>query len=110
MPLRDCLLTCHPGCLTNGLHLTRPGRTDMGRDEHDKSLHIVKEIPVAPSDAASLAGSHQSARREKPAAVVNPLRRTAMFVIGIAALLFVLSIFMERWTPSTSQSVVQAYV
>ena len=33
-----------------------------------------------------------------------------MVVIGIALLLFVLSVFMERRTPSTSQSVVQAYV
>ena len=82
----------------------------MGRDEHDKSLHIVKELPVAPSDAASLGGSADPALREKPPAGANPLRRTAMVVIGIALLLFVLSVFMERRTPSSSQSVVQAYV
>jgi multidrug resistance efflux pump len=35
---------------------------------------------------------------------------TAMVVIAIALLLFVLSIFMERLTPSTSQAVVQDYV
>jgi hypothetical protein len=76
----------------------------MGRDEHDKSLHIVKELPVAPSDAASLGGSADPALREKPPAGANPLRRTAMVVIGIALLLFVLSVFMERRTPSTSHT------
>ena len=70
----------------------------------------LKELPVAPSDASSPAGGAEPALREKPPAGANPLRRTAMVVIGIALLLFVLSIFMERRTPSTSQSVVQAYV
>ena len=40
----------------------------------------------------------------------NPLRRTALFVVVIAALLFALSVAMERLTPTSSQAVVQAYV
>jgi multidrug resistance efflux pump len=40
----------------------------------------------------------------------NPLRKIAFFVIGLALILFVLSVFMERRTPSTSQAQVQAYV
>lgn len=40
----------------------------------------------------------------------NPLRRIALVVVLLALVLFVLSIFMERRTPSTSQAQVQAYV
>lgn len=40
----------------------------------------------------------------------NPLRRVALFVILLAVILFTLSVFMERRTPSSSQAVVQAYV
>lgn len=40
----------------------------------------------------------------------NPLRRIAFAVFTIALVLFVLSVFMERRTPSTSQAQVQAYV
>jgi multidrug resistance efflux pump len=40
----------------------------------------------------------------------NPLRRIAFVVALIALVLFVLSIFMERRTPSTSQAQVQAYI
>lgn len=46
---------------------------------------------------------------EKPAPG-NPLRRIALGVAVLTAVLFTLSIFMERRTPSTSQAVVQAYV
>ncbi|MES2818085.1 MAG: HlyD family secretion protein [Pseudomonadota bacterium] len=46
---------------------------------------------------------------EKPAPA-NPLRRIALGVVVLIAVLFTLSIFMERRTPSTSQAVVQAYV
>ena len=49
-----------------------------------------------------------------PAAIVappaNPLRRIALIIVILALLLFVLSVFMERRTPSTSQAQVQAYV
>jgi len=40
----------------------------------------------------------------------NPLRRIALTVVLIVSVLFVLSILMERSTPSTSQAVVQGYV
>ncbi len=40
----------------------------------------------------------------------NPLRRIALIVVLLALVLFVLSIFMERRTPSTAQAQVQAYI
>lgn len=40
----------------------------------------------------------------------NPLRRVALVVVLLAIFLFVLSVFMERRTPSSSQAHVQAYV
>ena len=43
-------------------------------------------------------------------ASANPLRRAALIVVAVTILLFALSIVMERFTPSSSQAVVQAYV
>jgi multidrug resistance efflux pump len=43
-------------------------------------------------------------------APINPLRRVALVIVLLALVLFVLSIFMERRTPSTTQAQVQAYV
>lgn len=40
----------------------------------------------------------------------NPLRRVALIVALLITLLFILSILMERSTPSSSQAVVQGYV
>jgi multidrug resistance efflux pump len=40
----------------------------------------------------------------------NPLRKAALIVVAVTILLFALSIVMERYTPSSSQAVVQAYV
>jgi multidrug resistance efflux pump len=40
----------------------------------------------------------------------NPLRRIALIVVLLALVLFVLSVFMERRTPLTSQAQVQAYI
>ncbi len=40
----------------------------------------------------------------------NPLRRAALIVVAVTILLFALSIVVERYTPSSSQAVVQAYV
>ena len=40
----------------------------------------------------------------------NPLRRLALAIVLLALVLFILSVFMERRTPSTSQAQVQAYV
>jgi multidrug resistance efflux pump len=46
----------------------------------------------------------------KDPAPPSPLRKVALIVVLIAAVLFVLSVFMERRTPSTAQAQVQAYV
>lgn len=49
----------------------------------------------------------------EPAAVNpagNPLRRIALIILMLAIVLFILSVFMERRTPSSSQAQVQAYV
>src|SRR5215213_9950956 len=40
----------------------------------------------------------------------NPLRKAALVVVAVTILLFALSIVMERFTPSSSQAVVQAYI
>lgn len=40
----------------------------------------------------------------------NPLRAVAVTVLLLAAVFMVVSIFMERRTPSSSQATVQAYV
>ncbi|WP_200841206.1 HlyD family secretion protein [Geminicoccus flavidas] len=50
-----------------------------------------------------------SAAQERPSEA-NPLRRVAFAVVALIAVLFTLSILMERSTPSSSQAVVQAYV
>ena len=90
---------------------TSPGPVEPKWGEMSMTkVTTLKELPVSPSDASPPEGGADPALREKPPAGANPLRRTAMVVIGIALLLFVLSVFMERRTPSTSQSVVQAYV
>jgi multidrug resistance efflux pump len=70
----------------------------------------VQQLPVTPADSSSPEAAAEPPVPKEPAAQPNPLRRTAMVVIGLAGLLFVVSVFMERRTPSTSQSVVQAYV
>lgn len=53
-------------------------------------------------------------KKKKPApspqAPANPLRRTALIVAVLIALLFTVSVLMERSTPSSSQAVVQGYV
>ena len=40
----------------------------------------------------------------------NPLRKAALIVVAVTIVLFALSVVMERFTPSSSQAVVQAYV
>ncbi len=62
----------------------------------------MEVIPIKPPE--------EPATPVQPKPARNPLRRTALVVVGIALLLFILSIFMERLTPSSSQAVVQAYV
>lgn len=70
----------------------------------------VQQLPVPPADPSSPEAAAEPPVPKEPAAQANPLRRTAMIVIGVALLLFTVSVFMERRTPSTAQSVVQAYV
>ena len=46
----------------------------------------------------------------QPVVSGNPLRKIALWIVVLALILFVLSVFMERRTPSTSQAQVQAYI
>ena len=71
-------------------------KSSGGTPPHLKDDTVVSETldePVAP-----------------PAPPRNPLRKVAMIVVLLALVLFVLSIFMERRTPSTTQAQVQAYI
>jgi multidrug resistance efflux pump len=63
---------------------------------------------LEPSDSMPLPPTE--AQAATPAPPPNPLRRIALIVVLVASTLFVLSILMERSTPSTSQAVVQGYV
>ena len=64
-----------------------------------------------PGEAPARAPDEAAPAEVEPAPQpANPLRRTALVVVGIALVLFALSVLMERRTPSTSQAVVQAYV
>ena len=47
---------------------------------------------------------------DTPAKQKNPLRPVALWVLLLACLLFVMAVFMERRTPSSSQATVSAYV
>jgi multidrug resistance efflux pump len=69
---------------------------------HAKETNVASDENVSKPDAP--------AATELPAKVGNPLRRIALIITVLAAILFVLSIFMERQTPSSSQAIVQAYV
>lgn len=62
------------------------------------------------STQAEIAASPAADGGLPPEAAPNPLRKVALFVVAAVAVLFGLSIVMERLTPSSSQAVVQAYV
>lgn len=62
------------------------------------------------SDATGISQDNTSEGSDKQARNGNPLRRVALFVLLMACLLFVLAVFMERRTPSSSQATVSAYV
>lgn len=62
------------------------------------------------TEAEAAAPSVTQAPADPPRAASNPLRAVALFVVLLVALLFALSIVMERLTPSSSQAIVQAYV
>lgn len=57
-----------------------------------------------------MASEELVAEPDHSATPANPLRRVALIIVLLALVLFVLSVFMERRTPSTSQAQVQAYV
>lgn len=67
----------------------------------------MSETSNSPDHAEPAVTAEPLAAAPTPA---NPLRRIALGVVVTIALLFAVSIVMERRTPSTSQAVVQAYV
>jgi multidrug resistance efflux pump len=66
---------------------------------HDK----VEEEKRAPGDESE-------GEPVPPAATRNPLRRIALVVVALTVILYVISILMERLTPTSSQAIVQAFV
>ncbi|MBB6412787.1 HlyD family secretion protein [Mesorhizobium sangaii] len=62
------------------------------------------------SDATGISQANTVEGPDKQARKGNPLRRVALAVLLLACLLFVIAIFMERRTPSSSQATVSAYV
>ncbi|PZV38251.1 HlyD family secretion protein [Mesorhizobium kowhaii] len=62
------------------------------------------------SDATGTSQDNSADGAETQATKGNPLRRVALVVLLLACLLFVLAVFMERRTPSSSQATVSAYV
>lgn len=67
-------------------------------------------MPETQNSPVSVEPERQAETPSEKPAPGNPLRRIALGVAVLTAVLFTLSIFMERRTPSTSQAVVQAYV
>jgi multidrug resistance efflux pump len=62
------------------------------------------------SDATGTSQDNTVEGPDKQARKGNPLRRVALTVLLLACLLFVVAVFMERRTPSSSQATVSAYV
>ncbi|HEV2898139.1 MAG TPA: HlyD family secretion protein [Pseudaminobacter sp.] len=62
------------------------------------------------SDAIGTSQDDAADTLDTPAKQRNPLRRVALWVLLLACLLFVIAVFMERRTPSSSQATVSAYV
>ncbi|CAN7715897.1 HlyD family secretion protein [Mesorhizobium amorphae] len=62
------------------------------------------------SDATGTSQDNAAEGPDTPATKGNPLRRVALVVLLLACLLFVIAVFMERRTPSSSQATVSAYV
>lgn len=62
------------------------------------------------SDATGTSQNNAAEGPDTPATKGNPLRRVALVVLLLACLLFVVAVFMERRTPSSSQATVSAYV
>ncbi|CAN7628273.1 HlyD family secretion protein [Mesorhizobium caraganae] len=62
------------------------------------------------SDATGTSQDNSAHDADTQATKGNPLRRVALVVLLLACLLFVVAVFMERRTPSSSQATVSAYV
>lgn len=62
------------------------------------------------SDATGTSQDNAADGADTQATKGNPLRRVALGVLLLACLLFVVAVFMERRTPSSSQATVSAYV
>ena len=62
------------------------------------------------SDANGTSQDNSADGADTQATKRNPLRRVALAVLLLACLLFVVAVFMERRTPSSSQATVSAYV
>ncbi|RVL78508.1 HlyD family secretion protein [Sinorhizobium meliloti] len=62
------------------------------------------------SDATGASHDDDPNKVDAPLKEKNPQRRVAITVLLIAFLLFVVTVFMERRTPSSSQATVSAYV
>lgn len=62
------------------------------------------------SSDANEAAAPETMPRETPKPQKNPVRSVALVVLLLAIVLFVLAVFMERRTPSSSQATVNAYV
>lgn len=62
------------------------------------------------SDATGTSQDNSADGADTQATKRNPLRRVALVVLLLACLLFVVAVFMERRTPSSSQATVSAYV
>lgn len=67
----------------------------------------MAETPVSTDPADVTVPAKSLPDRPEP---TNPLRRAALVVVIVIAILFAASIALERLTPLTSQAVVQAYV
>lgn len=62
------------------------------------------------SDTTEASHGHAPNEASKPVKERNPQRTFAIVVLLVAILLFVVTVFMERRTPSSSQATVSAYV
>lgn len=62
------------------------------------------------AEATAIPGNDSDAAPAAKASPGNPLRRAALIVVALTVGLFVVSILMERLTPTSSQATVQAFV
>jgi multidrug resistance efflux pump len=60
--------------------------------------------------AEAAPGNESNAETAPDAVPGNPLRRVALAVVALTVTLYVISILMERFTPTSSQAVVQAFI